>query len=58
MQLPVRRNVAGKLICAVVALVLSAAMIFTSTAAGSLMKFLSNICLLYTSPDPWWTGPR
>ena len=42
-QLPVRRNVAGKLICAVVALVLSAAMIFTSTAAGSLMKFLSNV---------------
>ena len=42
-QLPVRRSVAGKLICSVVALVLSAAMIFTSTAAGSFMKFLSNI---------------
>lgn len=42
-QLPVRRNVAGKLICSVVALALSAAMIFTSTAAGSFMKFLSNI---------------
>ena len=34
-QLPVRRSVAGKLICSVVALALSAAMIFTSTAAGS-----------------------
>ena len=42
-QLPVRRSVAGKLVCSVVALVLSAAMIFTSTAAGSFMKFLSNI---------------
>ena len=37
-QLPVRRSVAGKLACSVVALALSAAMIFTSTA-----------CLLYTS---------
>ena len=61
-QLPVRRNVAGKLICAVVALVLSAAMIFTSTAAGSLMKFLSNItsggsaktttCVVVRADDP------
>ena len=42
-QLPVRRSVAGKLVCSVVALALSAAMIFTSTAAGSFMKFLSNI---------------
>lgn len=61
-QVPVRRSVAGKLICAVVALVLSAAMIFTSTAAGSLMKFLSNItsggsarettCVVVRSEDP------
>lgn len=42
-QLPVRRNTLGKLICSVVALLLSVAMLLTSSAAGSFLSFLSNI---------------
>ena len=44
-QLPVRRSVAGKLVCSVVALALSAAMIFTSTAAMIVRTTVSGISL-------------
>lgn len=42
-QLPVRRHALGKLLCSVLAIVLSAAMLLTSTATGSLLSFLSGI---------------
>lgn len=48
-QLPVRRSVAGKLVCSVVALALSAAMIFTSTGRRLLYEvpvqhYLRRLC--------------